>query len=121
MRNPHTICVRFCLMSANVVLVIAGSSEPELSLLEPLGTNNTIITGDSPAAFDDRVSDANILLHWSGTRDFLRNVFLRAPKLQWVHSRSAGLDSMLFSQLIQSPLPLTHGTRGFRAFLGEFA
>ena len=44
-----------------------------------------------------------------------------APKVRWVHSRSAGLDSLLFPELVESPVPLTNGTGVFSLSLGEFA
>ena len=108
-------------MSTHVVLVTANPSEPELALLEPLKAVNTIVAGDSPEVFDDAVSKADVILHWSGSRDLLRSLFLRAPNLQWVHSKSAGLDGVLFSELIESSVPLTNGTGVFSASLGEFA
>jgi phosphoglycerate dehydrogenase-like enzyme len=42
------------------------------------------------------------------------------PNLQWVHTRAAGLDSVLFRELIESPVPLTNGTGVFSPSLAEF-
>jgi phosphoglycerate dehydrogenase-like enzyme len=42
------------------------------------------------------------------------------PNLQWVHTRAAGLDSLLFRELIESPVPLTNGTGVFSPSLAEF-
>jgi phosphoglycerate dehydrogenase-like enzyme len=46
---------------------------------------------------------------------------MSSRKVRWVHSRSAGLDSILFPELVQSPVPLTNGTGVFSQSLGEFA
>jgi phosphoglycerate dehydrogenase-like enzyme len=43
-----------------------------------------------------------------------------APRLAWIHSRSAGLDSLLSPELIESPVPLTNGRGAFSQSLGEF-
>ena len=43
------------------------------------------------------------------------------PRVQWVHSRSAGLDNVLFPELVESPVPLTNGSGVFSPSLGEFA
>ena len=43
------------------------------------------------------------------------------PKVRWVHSRSAGLDGVLFPALVESPVPLTNGRGVFSQSLGEFA
>ena len=53
--------------------------------------------------------------------DILRDVFRLCPRAQWVHTRSAGLDNLLFPELVESPVPLTNGTGVFSASLGEFA
>ena len=42
------------------------------------------------------------------------------PNLRWVHSKSAGLDTVLFPELIESPVPLTNGRGVFSQSLGEF-
>src|ERR1700735_3801561 len=41
--------------------------------------------------------------------------------VRWVHSRSAGLDSVLFPELVASDVPLTNGSGVFSQSLGEFA
>ena len=61
------------------------------------------------------------MLNWSAPRELNRSVFLMAPKLAWVHSRNAGLDSFLFPELVESPVTLTNGSGVFSAPLGEFA
>jgi phosphoglycerate dehydrogenase-like enzyme len=38
-----------------------------------------------------------------------------------VHARSAGLDGLLFPELVESPVPLTNGRGVFSQSLGEFA
>jgi phosphoglycerate dehydrogenase-like enzyme len=46
---------------------------------------------------------------------FLRpNVFDRARKLQWIHSPAAGLEGMLFPEIIESPVIITN-SRGLSA------
>jgi phosphoglycerate dehydrogenase-like enzyme len=41
--------------------------------------------------------------------------------VRWVHSRSAGLDSVLFPELVASDVPLTNGRGVFSQSLGEFS
>src|SRR5439155_18759698 len=43
-----------------------------------------------------------------------------APRVEWVHSRAAGLDGLLFPELVNSPVPLTNGRGVFSQSLGEF-
>ena len=41
--------------------------------------------------------------------DLLRPVFEMAPNVRWIHSRSAGLEDLLFPELIASDIVLTNG------------
>ena len=48
-------------------------------------------------------------------------VWRMAPRVRWVHSRSAGLDDVLFPELVESPVPLTNARGVFSEVLAEFA
>jgi phosphoglycerate dehydrogenase-like enzyme len=108
-------------MDDNTVLVLADPTEPQLAMLADLPEKTGIAVGNMPEAFERAAPDASVIFNWSGSRDLLREVFRMAPKVRWVHSRSAGLDSLLFPELVESPVPLTNGTGVFSLSLGEFA
>jgi len=108
-------------MDDNTVLVLADPTEPQLAMLADLPEKTGIAVGNSLEAFDRAAPDADVIFNWSGTRALLREVFQIAPKVRWVHSRAAGLDNLLFPELIESPVPLTNGTGVFSPSLGEFA
>jgi phosphoglycerate dehydrogenase-like enzyme len=72
-------------------------------------------------AFERLAADATVIFSWSAAGDLLRDVFATCPKVRWVHSRSAGLDGVLFPALVESPVPLTNGRGVFSQSLGEFA
>jgi phosphoglycerate dehydrogenase-like enzyme len=98
------------------VLVLAKSQEPQFAKLKDIPH----IIGADPAAFGPAAVEAEILLNWNGSRDMLRSVFTACPELRWVHSRSAGLDNVLFPELVQSAVTLTNGKGVFSQSLGEF-
>jgi phosphoglycerate dehydrogenase-like enzyme len=100
-----------------LALVITDANDPQLAMLADVP--HYLI--DSPAALEMMPRDAEVILHWAGPRDHVRAAFLASPKLRWVHSRAAGLDSMLFPELVESPIPLSNGTGVFSQSLGEFA
>jgi phosphoglycerate dehydrogenase-like enzyme len=52
--------------------------------------------------------------------DLQREVFRMCPNVEWVHSRSAGLDGLLFPELVESPVRLTNGRGVYSESLGEF-
>lgn len=99
------------------VLVIAQENDPQLAMLTGLHH----IVGREPSAFASAVKDPVVILNWSGPRKVLRDVFLMCSDVRWVHSRSAGLDSTLFPELVASPVPLTNGSGVFSQSLGEFS
>jgi len=108
-------------MDDNIVLVLADPADSQLAMLADLPEKTGIAVGNSPEAFQRAAPDASVIFNWGGSRTLLREVFAMAPKVRWVHSRSAGLDSLLFPELVESPVPLTNGTGVFSLSLGEFA
>jgi phosphoglycerate dehydrogenase-like enzyme len=108
-------------MPAHTVLVLADPAERQLAMLEELPPETSIAVGKDLEAFERTAPDASVVLMWSGGRDLLREVLRVAPRVGWVHSRSAGLDSVLFPELIESPAVLTNGRGVFSQSLGEFA
>jgi len=108
-------------MDDNTVLVLANPAEPQLGMLEELPPETTIAAGDSAAAFERSAPNADVIFNWSGSGALLREVFGMCPRVQWVHSRAAGLDGQLFPELAASPAVLTNGSGVFSPPLGEFA
>ena len=98
------------------VLAIADADDPQLAMLAEIP--HCLIK--TLADLESAPRDAEAILHWAGSRDLLRAAFLASPNLHWVHSRSAGLDSLLFPELVESPVPLTNGAGVFSQSLGEF-
>ena len=108
-------------MDNNTVVVLANPTEPQLAMLEQLPPGTSIAAGNSAEAFIRAAPDANVIFNWSLSGDLLREVFRMCPRVQWVHSRAAGLDGMLFPELIESPVRMTNGSGVFSQSLGEFA
>src|SRR5271170_7165586 len=108
-------------MSENTVLITAKTTGPKPEYIEQLRREARVIVGNSVEAFADAAPQATVMMSWSAPRELNRSVFLMAPKLKWVHSRNAGLDSFLFPELVDSPVVLTNGSGVFSPPLGEFA
>jgi phosphoglycerate dehydrogenase-like enzyme len=107
-------------MENNIVLVLADPTERTLGLLDQLPDETTIVVGDNPEAFARSAADADVIFSWSIGGTLLESVFAMAPRLSWIHSRAAGLDTVLFPALIESDVPLTNGRGVFSESLGEF-
>ena len=107
-------------MKHHTVLVLADPTEPQLAMLEALPPETEIVAGNNIEAFERAAADATIIFSWSIGNDLLSNVWSMSPNVEWVHSRAAGLDTVLFPELIESPVPLTNGSGVFSHALGEF-
>ncbi len=107
-------------MDNSTVLVLSNPNETELSLLEELPEETSLAVGNSPEAFRRAAPEADVILSWSIAGELLREVFLMSPVVRWVHSRSAGLDGVLFPELARSSVTLTNGSGVFSDSLGEF-
>ncbi|HWQ56371.1 MAG TPA: D-2-hydroxyacid dehydrogenase [Bryobacteraceae bacterium] len=108
-------------MEHHTVLVLADPTEPQLAMLEALPDGTGIAVGNRTDAFVRAAEDATVILQWSGSRELLRDTLAMVPGVRWVHVRSAGLDGVLFPELIESRAVLTNGRGVFSAPLGEFA
>jgi phosphoglycerate dehydrogenase-like enzyme len=101
----------------HTVLVVTREDDPQFSMLKGLRH----IVGHDAAAFASAVNEPVVILAWSGPRQLMHDVFTMCHDVRWVHSRSAGLDSLLFPELVASDVPITNGSGVFSQSLGEFA
>lgn len=107
-------------MDNSTVLVLADPTDPLLAMLDALPEGTRIAAGNRMEAFTDAAPRADVILNWTGSRELLQQVWRRAPRVRWVHSRSAGLDELLFPELAASAVPLTNARGVFSEILGEF-
>jgi phosphoglycerate dehydrogenase-like enzyme len=108
-------------MNPITVLALADPTEPQLAMLEQLPGTTSVAVGNRVEAFERAAPEAQVLLTWSCSRALVEQVWKIAPRVEWVHSRAAGLDGLLFPALVESPVPLTNGRGVFSQSLGEFA
>ncbi len=107
-------------MDSVTLLALADPAEPQLTFLEDLRAVATIAIGDTPAACERSAPHADVILNWLSGATVLRQIWPMAARLQWVHTRSAGLDGMLFPEIVESPVVLTNARGVFSEILGEF-
>jgi phosphoglycerate dehydrogenase-like enzyme len=108
-------------MGNHTLLVLSANlADPDLKLLEHLPPETNLAVGNTLEAFERMAEEADAILSWSASGKLLRDVFRTSPNVKWVHSRSAGLDTVLFPELVASPVPLTNGRGVFSQSLGEF-
>jgi phosphoglycerate dehydrogenase-like enzyme len=100
----------------NTVIVLSRDEDPQFAMLKGLPH----VVCSEPSGCTQAAETANVILNWSANSEFLRPVLERARNVRWIHSRSAGLEDLLFPELVASDVVLTNGSGVFSASLAEF-
>jgi len=108
-------------MNDSPLLVLTAPGDTDIPFLAELRRMTTIVVGDSVQEFAKTAAGAEIVFNWSASLALLRDVFLISRNLRWIHSRSAGLEQILFPELVDTDVILTNGSGVFSPSLGEFA
>lgn len=103
-----------------VLWALARPAEGGLEALSRLPDGVRVFRGSSLAEFA-AVPPPDAILVCSGGRALLEPLWPRARAARWLHSRWAGVESLLFPELVTSPAVLTNGRGAFSAALAEFA
>jgi phosphoglycerate dehydrogenase-like enzyme len=106
-------------MEPVTVWVLAPPDDPGLGSLAPPPPGAAFVIGSRAEDFAGAPSP-DVLLVCSVGRRVVEPVWALAPGVRWVHSRSAGLDGLLFPALVESPVPLTNARGVYSATLAEF-
>jgi len=102
-----------------VVWVLAQPGDASLAALEPAPEGVRFVVGAEPEEFDGAPRPDVVFDCWSGPRR-VAGVLARTPDLEWLHSRSAGLEGVLVPGLVASPTIVTNGRGAFSQSLAEF-
>jgi phosphoglycerate dehydrogenase-like enzyme len=102
------------------LLVVSNPSAPYLKWLRELPSDVNYVVGNTVESLSGLAEHADGILYCMGPGIPLQTVWDMAPRLQWVHSLSAGLESILFPALAESTVPMTNGRGVFKDSLGEF-
>ena len=107
-------------MPGKTLLVVGSPTAPYLRLLDQLPKELNIAVGDRLEAFNNLAEEADVVLYTMMSPLALKNVWPMTKNVKWVHSMSAGLDTMLFPELVDSPAILTNARGIYKESLGEF-
>lgn len=90
-----------------------------LGLLEQLPETVNIIVGDSEEAFAN-APRPDAVFCGIGMGGLVRSMWPRVSEARWLHSFAAGLESILFPELVASPILMSNAKGVFGPSLGEF-
>lgn len=102
------------------LLVISRADAPQLKLLAGVSDICEVSVGNSVSELSPFAPAAQAILIWEGKQSLLKEIFPLCKKLQWVHSKNAGIEPLLFRELIESSVVLTNSKGVYARSLAEF-
>jgi len=108
-------------MKAPTVVVIADPAERSLAHLERLPDDARIVVGLTAEAHWEAAPEADVVVCGGTSRAVMRALWPRFRRVKWIHAMAAGLDGLLFEELVESEVPLTCSRGVYARSLGEFA
>jgi phosphoglycerate dehydrogenase-like enzyme len=103
------------------VLVIEDPNAEYLRALDPLRAQTRIVVSNQPDLLLEEAPQADIILAGYLKVDLLPAIFPKAAKVRWVHSLRAGVEKVLFPELIASPVIFTNARGAYKRQLADFA
>lgn len=105
------------------LLVMCPPDHYVLRNLDPIRGAANISVDNQASLLEKHAPEAEIILHcgFPGRAPPFREVWRYAAKVKWIHSLAAGVDKLLFPELIESPVTLTNARGVFKRSLAEFA
>ncbi len=101
-----------------VILTAPGVPEPHNLADLQCKTDIVLATAES---LETAMQGADIVLLWDFFSSALRDAWAGADSLKWVHVAAAGVDAILFPDLVRSEVQLTNAHGTFDAPIAEFA
>ena len=103
------------------ILVFLRPNDPGLPALPRMPGGTRALVAHNVEDALALAPQADAMLVATGNAAALERIWRAAPRLRWIHTRPAGVDHLLFADLVQSPIPMTNSRGVFSSSLAEFA
>ncbi|HYW91452.1 MAG TPA: D-2-hydroxyacid dehydrogenase [Gammaproteobacteria bacterium] len=103
-----------------VVAVLTAPDEGRPPGLEPLEAKTEIVHATDADSLRDALERADVLMVTDFRSTILQEAWPHARHLQWVHATSAGVDALMFPELVESDVPVTNARGIFDRAIAEF-
>jgi phosphoglycerate dehydrogenase-like enzyme len=101
-----------------VIAVVEDDESSAARLTPQAGVRYVFVQPDSPPP--EEVFECEALFTWDPRNPFLHANWSRLTHLRWVHAASAGVDRVLFPELVDSDVVLTNSRYVFDEALAEY-
>jgi len=105
------------------LLVVCPPNHYVLRNLTAINDLANVFIGNDAPVLRQHAPEAEVILYsglTGGAVDFT-DVWRHAKKVKWIHCLSAGVEKLLFPELVASPVPITNAKGVFKRSLAEFA
>lgn len=103
------------------VVVLGNTANEKYRKLEMKLPREAVNFAESESVFRDLIEDTNVLFytgHYAAKP--LKNSWNRTRCLRWIHTASAGVEDLLFPELVESPVLVTNSKGLYNEALAEF-
>jgi len=108
-------------MSARPVVVIQGAAcADQVPGIMAIESDAELRFADSTEALAKTLPGADILLGWDFSEANLRGVWSHVDGLRWIHWSGAGVDAVLFPELVESDVVLTNSRGIYDRAMAEY-
>lgn len=108
-------------MSDKPVVVVQGAKDAhDVPGLETKASEVALRFATSEPELSAALPGADVLLGWDFRADALRNAWAKASELRWIHWSGAGVDAVLFPELVHSEVVLTNSRGLFDRAMAEY-
>jgi phosphoglycerate dehydrogenase-like enzyme len=105
---------------ARSIVVVLGTGDTDRPPhLDPL-TDRLEIRVTGPEGLGSALTDARVLFLWDFFSTAVREVWPHCADLEWIHVAAAGVDKLLFPELVASPIVVTNARGIFDRPIAEF-
>jgi phosphoglycerate dehydrogenase-like enzyme len=102
-----------------LTVLVIGNDAPYLQLLESVSEPTTFVVSREVSVLREAAPCADAVLVIGGG-PLLASIFSVAKRLRWVHAFGAGVEKVLFPELIASSVVVTNARGVFSKALAEF-
>lgn len=108
-------------MRTRPIIVIQGAGcADQVPGITAIESDAELRFADSTEALAKALPGAGILLGWKFSEANLRGVWSHADRLCWIHWTGAGVDAVLFPELVESDVTLTNSRGIFDRAMAEY-